>query len=179
MDLKQLPTHLKMNLLTLISQNNFKSTEKKNSEKLKIEKEDLESGEKMLRNLESDGYCVIDNFLDEKLSENIRIEIIEMKDELSSAGFGSGKTKIVNSEIRGDLHQWMNQNTTPKNMKKAILKCSKIKQAFNEILDLNLTNSSIQTAICIFNDFLIKIHPKGQNTLSMQIPRQFFQVIEN
>jgi hypothetical protein len=176
MDLKQLPPHLKTTLLSLISQNKPKEIK---TEKLKIELEDLEISKKLMKQLESDGYCVIDNFLDPNLSEKIRSEIIEMKDNLSSAGFGSGKTKIVNSEIRGDLHQWMNQDTTPKNMKKAILKCSKLKQALNETFDLNFSNSSIQTAICNFFFFLFKILQMVQNTLSMQMPHQFFQMIEN
>eukprot|EP01080_Neovahlkampfia_damariscottae_P009622 gene9622-1826_t len=149
MDLSNLPPNLKTTLLTLLSeQKETKEQEEKNS-KPEIKKEDLELSREIKNQLETTGYCIIDNFLDKKIAESIQKEISELKEtnQLSNAGFGTGKAKVVNSDIRGDLHKWMDQKSTPKNMKKAIVKCYNIKNALNEEFDLNLTSSSIQSAI--------------------------------
>ena len=157
MDLSNLPPNIKTTLLTLLSQkdsnvdqNEQKEKKNENNLKPKIKKEDKETTKYIIETMENNGYCIIDNFLENKIAENIQKEIKELKDsnQLSKAGFGTGKTKIINSDIRGDLHKWMDQKSTPKYMKKAIIKCYDIKNAMNNLFDLNLTTSSIQSAIC-------------------------------
>lgn len=149
LDLSKLPSHLKLHLLSIINQPKEKPKTQKKAISVPVSQDEISFVQKIAQDIQNNGFFYKDDFLNEDLANVILQEIktLEEKGSLKAAGMGSGIATVVNTEDRGDLHCWLNDTTTPTNMKVAVSQLKKIVDAFNHEFGTEFNKTSIQVAV--------------------------------
>jgi hypothetical protein len=166
-DLSALPTHLKMQLLSMMnSKQPARPQLKKKQQNYVLHKKDELFVEKIVKQIQEQGFFVCDRFISENnttafdgkdepqdyLIQNAFKEISSMHEEgsLKKAGMGEGVTKLIEEEKRGDLHCWLNAQddekandrpSTPPHLRHVLQRMSKIRLAMNKYVYLTRLTS--------------------------------------
>ncbi|MGM0636210.1 MAG: 2OG-Fe(II) oxygenase [Bacteroidota bacterium] len=109
--------------------------------------------EKIISDIQEQGFAVVDDFLNDELVLQLRNLLLEkyQADQLKKSAIGNKTNQLIETEIRGDFIQWIDEKSA-----------HKIEQAyFNEINQLiDYLNRTCFMGI-LFKEFHYAIYPEG------------------
>lgn len=153
----QLPTSAKLKIFSLLSNSSPTTTTTNTTSNFnnKNDKQQSILASNILNQIYNQGYCCIDNFIEnEEILQDASNEIDKLQELhiLKQAAIGSGNAKLVTTSVRGDYHCWMNneffeKNNENQNLFNLVSEIRTIRKVLSNEFDLHLERDSIQVAV--------------------------------
>ena len=119
------------------------------SEPIPTEPVPMEVYEKISLSLQSDGFCIVDNFLSSIVIDQLRNDLLQQwnKDEFRSAAIGKGKDRTVNASIRNDEVKWLDVETMTSSQCHYYQLMESLRMMLNRQLYLGLVEFEVHLAL--------------------------------